>query len=209
MIRRLSDAARAVIVLVVVALLTVSLVAAGAASPSTPAPVSVPVLPPVVSIDPTLPNLSTLSPRTAAPTAVTVSSATTRSARVTPARRPVVAPPSWARCPQWWKTAQRAGWPVDELGHLDYVMWRESRCVPTASNDVGFGHTGLVQISTAHLSTPRYAQLCAATLGRICTRSDLLRPRLNLRAARLLFLTAERWFGCGWQPWRTRTWAPC
>ena len=91
--------------------------------------------------------------------------------------------------------------------HLDYVMWRESRCQPgvvSSTND-----HGLTQTNARHLSTPGYAQLCARSNGRICTTDDLAKPRRNLRAARLLYLVAQDWFGCGWQPWRTATWRPC
>ena len=37
-----------------------------------------------------------------------------------------------ALCPQWWQTAYLVGWPLEELPHLDDIIWRESRCLPDA-----------------------------------------------------------------------------
>jgi hypothetical protein len=40
--------------------------------------------------------------------------------------------PSWARCPQWWPTAQAVGWSYGDMRVLDYIMHRESGCDPHA-----------------------------------------------------------------------------
>jgi hypothetical protein len=42
--------------------------------------------------------------------------------------------PGWARCPQWWPTAQDVGWSEGDMQVLDYIMNRESGCDPHARN---------------------------------------------------------------------------
>lgn len=111
--------------------------------------------------------------------------------------------PSWARCPQWWDEAKAAGWPDWTLADLDYVMWRESRCIPTAFNprppDLSYG---LSQLNMrAHRSW--VGPLVAWDFNR------LFDPATNLAVARVLFNKADHMFGCGWQPWRTSTFRPC
>jgi hypothetical protein len=51
--------------------------------------------------------------------------------------------PEWARCPQWWHTAQAAGWELENMPTVDYIMRRESTCNPNAHNPSGA--SGLVQ----------------------------------------------------------------
>lgn len=66
--------------------------------------------------------------------------ATVPAARVTP----TTTVPDSARCPQWWPLAQEVGWPLEELPHVDRVMWCESHCQPAAHNRSGA--SGLMQI---------------------------------------------------------------
>lgn len=96
----------------------------------------------------------------------------------------------------------RAGWTPADWPKVDYLLWRESRCVPGLISTTG--DYGLLQVNLRHLSTPGYAALCArtsATRVPICTADDLLRPRRGLRAARILSDVALSWFGNRWQPW--------
>lgn len=51
--------------------------------------------------------------------------------------------PDWARCPQYWPTAQAAGFTLDQMPKVDYIMHRESTCYPYAHNPSGA--SGLVQ----------------------------------------------------------------
>lgn len=190
MTARLHPATRALIALAVA---TVALGASIAWAIDTQPPPTRPT-PQLLPIEPTLP---TFAPTPATPRAVELAHATTGP---TPSRRPVVAPPAWARCPQWWRAAQRAGWTAADMATLDLIMWGEARCQPkdvSRTND-----HGLTQINARHLATPGYAQLCARSRGRICTTADLAKPRRNLRAARILADVADDWFGCKWQPWR-------
>lgn len=119
-----------------------------------------------------------------------------------PAKRPqpstTTTLPSWARCPQWWSVATANGWSTADMAHVDFLMWRESRCTPTARSTTR--DTGLLQINDIHLSW-------LAAYG--IDQQSLYDPAVNLRAGRLLFDQAQRMFGCGWQPWRTATFRPC
>ena len=155
-----------------------------------------PDLPPLtISIAPTPPGSIGTSAA-----AVPLAAPTTTASPPVPDGRALAVVPSWARCPQWWRAAQRAGWTAGDMATLDLIMWGESRCTPkvvSSTND-----HGLTQINARHLSTPGYAQLCARSRGRICSTADLARPQRNLRAARILADVAESWFSCEWQPWR-------
>jgi len=95
------------------------------------------------------------------------------------------------KCQQWLQTALEAGWPNkrEVLDRLGYVMWRESRCTPTA--DSGPDH-GLTQLNVIHT---RYM----ADLG--WTHEQMKDPAINLRFAWLLYSGREANGQCGWTPW--------
>lgn len=118
-------------------------------------------------------------------------------------------PPADARCPQWHQTAIDAGWPIIELRRLDHIMWRESRCQPTAHNphDPQSGSRGLVQINGFWCRTNRYEPNPAGFLGALGVLehcNDLYDPAVNLEAARWIY-TYQVFNGrCGWLPWTTR-----
>ena len=102
-----------------------------------------------------------------------------------------------SRCPQHREAALRAGWSESQWSRLDLIMWRESRCQPTAYNGRGRDDSyGLLQLNMrAHRSW------VGPLVNWDYTR--LYEPETNLRIARQLFDRARRMFGCGWQPWRT------
>lgn len=80
---------------------------------------------------------SPLAPTTVSP--ATVSSVTVSSVTPSvPSVPAVTAAPttvrSGQRCPQFEDTARAVGWPEDAIDRLSYIMWRESRCEPTAHN---------------------------------------------------------------------------
>ena len=94
-------------------------------------------------------------------------------------------------CQQWLQTALQAGWPNDRkiLDRLGFIMWRESRCTPTADN--GHDH-GLTQINEIHTRW-------ITDLG--WTFADMKDPAKNLRFAWLLYSGREANGQCGWTPW--------
>lgn len=103
--------------------------------------------------------------------------------------------PDDARCPAWWSTLAIA-FPDDQWENADRVMWAESRCQPaahrTTSGRVGSGDHGLFQINMVHLPM-------LADYG--ITAERLFVPAVNVIAAWIIYQQAERWYGCGWQPW--------
>jgi soluble lytic murein transglycosylase-like protein len=126
-------------------------------------------------------------------TTVATTTITTSTTTTTTTVLPIIYPPApqTARCPQWWTTAQAAGWTYDELEHaLDLIMWRESRCLPEVRSSTA--DTGLLQVNDIHLP-----MLADAGIG-----PDMLAdPLWNLIAARLI---ADQAVAYGWkwtQPW--------
>jgi len=93
-------------------------------------------------------------------------------------------------CAQYVADAITAGWPADQAPMLARVMFRESRCNPTAYNakDSNGGSRGLMQINGVH------KQWLMET-GFITSLDDLFNPDINLRAALHL------WNMVGWSAW--------
>lgn len=111
---------------------------------------------------------------------------------------PTPTTPSTDRCPQYRQTALDAGWSEADWERLDQIIWRESRCTPTAHNGRGRDDSyGLVQLNMrAHRGWVR--PLVDGDFDR------LFDPATNLTVARHLFDRAADAYGCGWQPWTTR-----
>lgn len=107
-----------------------------------------------------------------------------------------VLPPDWARCPQYWPTALAVGWKRKDLKTLDMLMYRESRCQPGAYNksDPVGGSRGILQINGFWHKI--------LTQQRIMTLpEDLHDPKVNLRAALVIYNIQQNHDGKGWAPW--------
>jgi len=93
-------------------------------------------------------------------------------------------------CAQYVADAISAGWPADQAPMLARVMFRESRCDPTAYNakDSNGGSRGLMQVNGVHKSW-------LLDTGFIKNLDDLYNPDINLRAALHL------WRMVGWSAW--------
>ena len=93
-------------------------------------------------------------------------------------------------CAQYVADAITAGWPADQAPMLAKVMFRESRCIPTAYNaqDTAGGSYGLMQINGQH-------KLWLMQLGYMNSLNDLFNPDINLRAALHLYGMV------GWSAW--------
>ena len=93
-------------------------------------------------------------------------------------------------CSAYVADAISAGWPASEAPMLARVMFRESRCDPTAYNakDSNGGSRGLMQINGTH-------KLWLMQTGYINNLNDLFNPDINLRAALHL------WNMVGWSAW--------
>lgn len=106
---------------------------------------------------------------------------------------PTVAPTTTAApkgCAQYVADAISAGWPASEAPTIARVMFRESRCIPTAYNakDSNGGSRGLMQINGTH-------KRWLMDTGYINNLDDLFNPDINLRAALHL------WHMVGWSAW--------
>ena len=95
-------------------------------------------------------------------------------------------------CKRYVDLARQVGWPKSERANLRRIMWRESRCTPTAHNprDPWGGSYGLLQINGSNVGW-------ATRMGYINTRNDLTDARRNLRVG------LELWKIYGWRPWGT------
>ena len=93
-------------------------------------------------------------------------------------------------CAAYVADAISAGWPADQAPTLARVMFRESRCIPTAFNakDSNGGSRGLMQINGTHKGW-------LMDTGYINSLDDLFNPDINLRAALHL------WNMVGWSAW--------
>jgi len=85
-------------------------------------------------------------------------------------------------CAQWHATARAAGFTEAQWPTVARVMWRESRCRPTAHNRSGAA--GLMQIM------PMWRRRCGG--------GNLHSPAVNLRCARYIVRVQ------GWGAWRMR-----
>ena len=100
-------------------------------------------------------------------------------------------------CTRYVDTARTIGWPKAERGNLRRIIWRESRCRPTAYNprDPWGGSYGLMQINGSNVGW-------ATRHGYIRNAHDLLDPHRNLKTA------LELWKLYGWRPWAGSSTAP-
>jgi hypothetical protein len=147
---------------------------------------------PIPIVPVTLPTSTSSTTTTVVPTSAVPVSTTAEVIRVTTTTTTLV--PDTARCPEWWTIAVGAGWPADPamLATLDWIMWRESRCLPDV---IGDGSYGLTQLQwSVHGDW-------IVELG--FTRDDLLEPAANLALAKVLFdrVDDDPNFWCGFSPW--------
>jgi len=138
--------------------------------------------------------------------AATTTTTTAVTTTTTTTTVPKFEPDPEALCPEWHEVALKAGWEEEDLDRLDFVLWRESRCLPEAFNaqDPNGGSRGIAQINQFWCRPNRYnpsGWLQAQGLLRDCT--DLHDPVINLTAALAIYKYAKD-RGCGWSPWSTR-----
>lgn len=101
-------------------------------------------------------------------------------------------------CRRYVDLARTIGWPKSERANIRRIMWRESRCRPTAHNTADptrYGSRGLMQINGTNLGW-------ATRMGYVRNADDLFDPRRNLKVA------LELWRLYGWRPWAGSSSAP-
>lgn len=112
----------------------------------------------------------------------------------------------WGKCGEWRSLALSLGWPESEWPTLNKVMWRESRCQPTALNgrDPNGGSSGLLQINHYWCRPSRYTPNgWLQDQGVLKECADLFDPTTNLRAGIKIFTYSLNKNSNGWNPWTT------
>lgn len=95
-------------------------------------------------------------------------------------------------CPQWHPTATSVGWPAERIQWLSGIMYRESRCQPSAYNGRGNDESyGLLQINTKGALWGELMRRCGLT-----AKSQLHDAATNLSCGYKLYLAY------GERPWR-------
>lgn len=122
---------------------------------------------------------------------------------------PKYTPPEDAQCGQWHEIALLAGWDIEHLDRIDYIMWRESRCLPHVHYlaDPQGGSRGLMQINGFWCRKNRWEPNPAGYLGAqgiISSCEDLFDPLLNLKSAKAIYDYGTERGQCPWRPWSTR-----
>ena len=108
------------------------------------------------------------------------------------------------KCGHWLDDALDVGWSRSHISKLDYVMWRESRCMPNVFNatDPNGGSRGLMQINQFWCLPSKYfpsGWLQAQGVLNSC--AQLSNPTVNLRAGLAIFKYSVEHNHNGWQPW--------
>ena len=155
---------------------------------------------PMVSIQPTPPTVTTTS------TSTTTSTTTTVPAPTTTAYVPALVGPDTV-CAEWAPMMLEEGWPADRLvlETALAIMYRESRCQPTA--DSGPDH-GLFQINRFWSSDRSNPPNWLASKGIANNHDELFDPRINIRAALAIYHYSLERNGDGFLPWTTYSGKP-
>lgn len=147
----------------------------------------------------TVPLTTTSAPTTTSSTSTTTSTTTTSTTTTTWA--PALVGPDTV-CAEWAPMMLEEGWPKDReiLETALAIMYRESRCTPTA--DSGPDH-GLFQINRFWISAESNPPYWLAAKGIAQTHDDLFDPRINIRAALAIYNYSVERNGDGFLPWTT------
>jgi hypothetical protein len=135
------------------------------------------------------------------PTTTTVTTTTVKPVAATVAMTTTTTLPTHVHpeCVGWLALAVSLGWHTDNLGMLERVMWKESRCQPHQLNasDPNGGSLGLTQVNKFWCLPSRYyPNGYLQTYGILNTCEELYRPEVNLVAALAIFEYAK-----GWSQW--------
>jgi hypothetical protein len=111
-------------------------------------------------------------------------------------------------CPEWHQTALQVGWAPEDLPKLSYVLWRESRCDPTAHNTkdpTPDGSRGLSQINGYWCRVNQFnPEGFLQAHGVLDTCADLHDPVTNLTAALTIWRYGRNLGRSGWGPWAVK-----
>ena len=129
-----------------------------------------------------------------------------------PADQPIA---DWAKCPQWWPSLRQKGFSESDIRTADFIMFRESKCDPSAHNSDDpvringvKGSLGLFQINLFWISkTTAFPKgFLQTALNREIKPKQLFDPELNISAAKAIIDRDKSFGGCGWSAW---AWKDC
>jgi hypothetical protein len=127
-----------------------------------------------------------------------------------PAGEPIA---PWAKCPQWWPLMRRKGFSEADIKIADFIIHRESKCIPEAHNSDDpvringvKGSLGLFQINLFWISkTTAFPKgFLQTALNREIEPKQLFDPELNIVAAKAIIDRDKSFGGCGWTAWAKR-----
>lgn len=122
------------------------------------------------------------------PTTTTTTAAPAPVKQEAPA--PKISPPPTDGC--WMDLARQVGWPEETLGHLHHIIYRESRCDPSAYANrpsTMDNSRGLLQINSYGSLDGAVRKLCGID------PTELFDPTVNLTCGLAYYRNA------GWRPW--------
>ena len=92
----------------------------------------------------------------------------------------------------------------DMMYEVDYIMWRESRCIASVINrdDPNGGSIGLFQINKFWCKPNRYSKQGFLQEANVLTKcSELYNPVTSAKAMMAIYDYADDRYGDGWGPW--------
>ena len=92
----------------------------------------------------------------------------------------------------------------DMMYEVDYIMWRESRCITSVINrkDPMGGSIGLFQINKFWCKPNRYTKKGFLQDAGVLTKcKELYNPTVNAMAMMAIYDYADNRYGDGWGPW--------
>jgi hypothetical protein len=120
----------------------------------------------------------------------------------------ILVAPSWSKCPQWFDTALRF-WPADQWPTIDFLLYRESRCLVKALNPKdtnGKPSYSLFQINAFWCSPVEFYPngfLQEKQILKTC--DDLFTVEKHFAAARAIYVEGLTKHGFGWRSWGLRS----
>jgi hypothetical protein len=104
--------------------------------------------------------------------------------------------PDHKKCEQYRNIVSKSGFPQFDIENVLYVMWKESRCIPTVRNgkDPHGGSYGLMQINAVWEH-----RLISSNV--IKTLDELYEPQKNVLAALFIWSYSIDAKNYGWHPW--------
>lgn len=108
-------------------------------------------------------------------------------------------------CVEWGRVTGRLALTREERDTVHRIMWRESRCMPSAFNpkDPNGGSIGLMQINMFWCKPSRWStEGWLQSQGVLRSCDDLFDPQVNMDAFKAIYDYGVDRHGDGWGPWQ-------